>query len=284
MRPFPIEENAASPSRPVLAAAWQRFRMADSFTSARALAFQLVMSLLSGVIVLTAVAARLGEGRVQALLQEVVTTALPSGTAGVFFEALKQGTTDATRSGWALAVGVTGVLVTAVLTVGQLRRAVMRIHGREAPRLTTLNLTIAATLGVFVGLAVVAAVLLLTFGQNVGTVLTAQPAGRVGELVAWAMIVGLGAIGLGVLLMVVLIPNPPTFRASLVGASVAVGGGTVMSMLLGLYLNASGTFGEIFGSLAGLVGGLFWAQLNSIVLLFSVAISAELHDHRQMAS
>ena len=53
-----------------------------------------------------------------------------------------------------------------------------------------------------------------------------------------------------------------------------------VSLLLTLYLTASGGFGETYGALAGFMGVLLWAYGSSIALFYGLACAAQLEAIR----
>jgi uncharacterized BrkB/YihY/UPF0761 family membrane protein len=61
---------------------------------------------------------------------------------------------------------------------------------------------------------------------------------------------------------------------------VSVLGWAVVTVALGLLLRASGSFGDTYGPLAGMVAVLLWALLSSIVVLFGAAVAAQLEATR----
>ncbi len=48
------------------------------------------------------------------------------------------------------------------------------------------------------------------------------------------------------------------------------------SLLLALYIEESGSFGETYGPLAGIMALLLWAYLSSVALLLGIAFAAQL--------
>jgi uncharacterized BrkB/YihY/UPF0761 family membrane protein len=57
-------------------------------------------------------------------------------------------------------------------------------------------------------------------------------------------------------------------------------GWLVVSIGLSLFLNASTTFGQTYGPLAGFIGVMLWAFLSSIVVFYGLAVAAQLEAVR----
>jgi YihY family inner membrane protein len=101
----------------------------------------------------------------------------------------------------------------------------------------------------------------------------------------WGIARWAGAIlllGTGMAIVFKVAPNrrQPGFSWLMFGGGLAVFLWLVVSVLLTLYLNASSSFGDTYGPLAGFVGLLLWTQLSSIAVLFGLSVAAQLEAIR----
>ncbi|HEX3453573.1 MAG TPA: YhjD/YihY/BrkB family envelope integrity protein, partial [Gaiellaceae bacterium] len=64
------------------------------------------------------------------------------------------------------------------------------------------------------------------------------------------------------------------------GSSIAVLLWSLVTFALGWMLERSGSFGDAYGPLAGVVALLLWALLSSVVVLFGAAVAAQLEGVR----
>jgi len=261
---------------------FQRLRVADGFSHSRAMAFQLVLALIPGTIVLVAVASELRwDSLSDAIIRSV--EALAPGPAGdVFREAFGQGE-DAGRagSGWtALSVAGPALLIAGTTAFGQVERTANRIYGIEADRAPVQKYSFAALMMLSAGTLAVLYFLVLGLGSNwVGDV-GDSPWAIVWWIVRWP--VGLGLLAGAIALVFKMSPrrNQPPMSWLAFGAAVSVVGTLIVSLLLTIYLTASGGFGETYGALAGFMGVLLWAYGSSIALFYGLACAAQLEAIR----
>ena len=254
-----------------------RFRASDGFSFARALAYQVVLTSIPALIVVVAVAQQLGSGGLQDALRRMADTVAPGPAGEVIRVALEQGSQGSST----LAVIVTGglaLLISGVSATAQLQRAASRIYGVEEDRPSLRRYLVATGLMLSVGLLLGAGFVLLTVGDAIGSVLP-------GYETVWAwgrwpagLVVALAAL----VLLFKVAPNrsQPSMGWLMTGAIISVVAWVVVTVALGLYLAASGSFGDTYGPLAGIVGLLIWAYLSSIAVLLGLAYAAQLEAHR----
>jgi YihY family inner membrane protein len=260
----------------------QRLRAADGFSHSRAMAFQLVLALIPGTIVLVALASQLRWESLSNAIIRTVEALAPGPTADVFREAFGQGEdAGSTESGWtALSVAGPALLIAGTTAFGQVERTANRIYGVEADRQSRQKYTIAALMMLSAG--TLSAIYFLVVGLGGAWI------GEVGES-PWATAwwIGRWPIGLGLLagaLALVFKLSPrrrqPPMSWLAFGAVVAVAGSLLVTLLLTLYLNASEGFGETYGALAGFMGVLLWSYGSSIAVFYGLACAAQLEAFR----
>ena len=72
----------------------------------------------------------------------------------------------------------------------------------------------------------------------------------------------------------------PSWSWLLYGAAVSVGGWALVTVVLGVALGLSSSFGETYGPLAGIVALQIWSLLSAIAILFGAAVAAQLEAVR----
>lgn len=263
--------------------AFLRYRYADGFSFARSMAFQVVLALIPGLIFVVALAVRAGEGRLQTLLREAITSLAPGPAGDTFLIAFEQGSAAGYGNNLAIVVGGAAALVAAVSGIAQLQRGGSRIYGVLSDRSTVGRYGLATALTLTVGLLLTGGFLLIALGSSVGGAFRDD----VIENWVWGRW-PLGIIGLTLALTVLfkLAPNrtQPRIRWLLPGSVVAVAGCVLVSAGLSQYLNASVAFGETYGPLAGFLGVMLWAFFASVAIFYGLAVSAQLEALRSGVS
>lgn len=256
-----------------------RFRHADGFSFARSMAFQVVLALIPAVIAVVALAVRIGEGRLQEILREGITTLAPGPAGDIFLGAFEQGADVGRANAFAVLIGGGAALVSAVAGMAQLQRGSSRIYGVMEDRTTLRRYAVATGLTLTVGLALTIAFVLIVIGTIVG--------GAIDDTVAetWSWVrwpLGLAFLVSGLAGLFKAAPNreQPAFGWLLVGGAVAAAGWLIVSVGLSVYLNASRSFGETYGPLAGFIGLMLWAQLSAIAVFYGIAVAAQLESVR----
>lgn len=260
--------------------AFIRFRYADGFSFARSIAFQIVMTVIPGVIFLVALSVRIGEGRYRRVLESLIESLAPGPAGDMFRQAFAQGSDAASTGNFlAIAAGALAMMVGAVTAMSQVQRGASRIYGVEADRPTIKRYAVATGLTLTTGVLLAGAFLLIALGRPVREAFTDDPTSTV-ALLRWP--IGIIALGIGLAALFKAAPNrrQPALAWLATGSSISVLGWFLVSAGLSLYLNASGTFGDTYGPLAGFIGLMLWAQLSAITILYGLAFAAQLEAVR----
>lgn len=268
------------PVRRLLKDSFVRFRYSDGFSFARAMAFQLVLTLVPATIVVVGLAVWLEESRFQIVLREGISTLAPGPAGELFTSAFRQGSESGDRGDLlAVVAGAAAVMFSAIPAMAQLQRGASRIYGVDADRRTLHRYGLATLLTVSVGLLLVVAFLAIVVGSTVGGVLQGEVA-SIWEWARWPL--GTTALAVALAALFKFAPNRPQpgFSWLLLGGGVAVVGWLLVSIGLSLYLNASSTLGQVYGPLAGFIGVMIWALLSSISIFFGLAVAAQLEAER----
>jgi YihY family inner membrane protein len=267
----------------VLVDAVKRFRWSDGFSHSRALAFQVVLSFIPGVLVLVGFAVLTHNTSLSRTIVGTISSLVPGPAGAVFKQAADQGAgagTPGSGNTVALLTGAVAMVVSGTTAFGQVERGANRIYGVEKDRPTSRKYGVAALLAVSVGVLLAVAFVLLGAGRAVGTSLDSGLARTLWAVGRWPV----GAAALAVAYAVVFKVSPkrrqPAISWLLVGSLLAVLLNVLSSILLSVYLNVSGSFGDTYGPLAGYLGIMLWAYLVSIGLYVGLAFAAQLEAVR----
>jgi len=267
---------------PLLRDSVARLRYADGLSHSRAMAYQLVLALIPGAIVLIGLAAELKWDSLSSSIVSTTQSLAPGPAGDVFADALGQGAeAEESSSGWtALAFGSLALVIAGTTLFGQVERTANRIYGIEADRPTRQKYTRALLMLVTAGALLVGYFLLIGLGGGWTESIEDSAWGSVWKVARWP----LAAIVLGAGFALILKLSPRRRQPGL--SWLAFGGllGVLLSMavsvLLHVYLNSSGGFGDTYGPLAGFIGVLLWSYASSIALFLGLAFAAQLEAVR----
>lgn len=259
--------------------AFVRFRYADGFSYARSMAFQLVLTIIPGIGLAVAVAARMGEGRFQSALRSIIESLAAGPASDVLLRVFDQGNDAATLNRTAVIVTAAGVTVVAAATaMAQFQRGASRIYGVMSDRPTVQRYAHATVLALSVGVLLTVAFVALVLGGGLHDFF--------GDSTSWwqwgRWLIGFTVLPVAIAALYRAGPNrrQPAVSWLTSGSTVGVVLWFTVSWLLSWYLNASTTFGETYGPLAGVIGFMMWAQLSSIALLYGLSVAAQLEADR----
>ena len=264
----------------LLKESFERFRYADGFTYARSLAFQSVMAIIPGVIFIVALAVRSGEGQLQSILRAMIESLAPGPAGDIFLEAFSQGAQNGSSGNLvAIIAGALAMIIGATAGMAQLQRGASRIYGVNVDRPTLKRYGLALALTLSVGVLMSVAFVLTALGGSVSGYFEDELA-AVWRWVRWPT--GLVLLTLAFAILYRIVPNreqpSPSWLA--VGSGIGVVGWFAVSAGLAFYFNASTSFGQTYGPLAGFIGIMLWAQLSAIAIFFGLAFAAQLEAER----
>lgn len=259
--------------------AFVRFRYADGFSYARSMAFQLVLTLIPGIALAVSVAAMMGEGRLQNALRSIIES-MAAGPAGdVLLRVFDQGAENAALNRYAVVVtAALATIVGAATAMAQLQRGASRIYGVMSDRPTVRRYATAVGLSLSIGVLLGVAFVALVLGGGLTDFL--------GDTAPWWVwgrwIIGFVVLPISFAALYRAAPNRQQPRVAWLttGSTAGVVLWFLVSALLAWYLNASTTFGETYGPLAGVIGVMLWAQGSSIAILYGLSVAAQLEAER----
>lgn len=261
-----------------------RFRYADGFSHSRALGFQLILTLLPGVIAVVGFASLLGQEGFSRVLSDTAEGIAPGPAGDIISQAFEQGSGDSSGAK-AFAFGLIAALVAAAGAMGQVERGSNRIYGVERDRPSVRKYAVATGLALTAGLATVAAFVLVVFGSEIGDAIGAERGWSDVAETAWAILrwpIGAALVAGAVALLFEVSPNrhqpEPSWLAF--GSGLAVLLWFAFTGLLALYVGESREFGQTYGPLAGFIGLLLWSFVSAIALFAGLAVAAQLEAER----
>ena len=262
---------------------FKRFRAADGFSHARALAYQITLTLLPAVIAAVGLATAVRASRFRQIIVQTVDRVAPGPAGQLITEAVEQGAKSASRGGVvALVIGALAALGSATLAMGQIERGANRIYGVERDRPTTQKYWNGFLLACSAGVLVVLAFVLIVAGSDVARATELSGVVRgLWTVLRWPLSIGFAVVAFAVLFREAPRRRQPSWSWLAVGSGLSVLLWFLFTGLLALYLDASsGTFGQTYGPLTGMIAVLVWAFLTALALFLGVAFAAQLEAVR----
>ncbi len=261
--------------------AFKRFRVADGFSHSRALAFQVVLTLLPGLIAFVGFISVINQDELKRAARTALVDFAPGPASRILTQTFQQGSSTGTTALW---VGLVGTLVAGTLAMGQLERGANRIYGVERDRPTLLKYWTGFVLAISAGLLTVVAFIAFVAGSAAGQAAEATGISKsvitVWTFARWPL--GIIAVVVAFALLFKRSPRRRQPDASWLahGSALSTLLWFVFTGLLSVYLTASKSFGQAYGPLAGIVGILLWAFLTSLAVHLGLAFAAQLEAVR----
>ena len=273
-----LETLRATGRRRLALDAFDRFRAADGFSHARALAFQFALTLVPALITVIGLATVLDQDTFTRIVREVLLEMSPASAGDLITDALEQGSAGAREHGaTALLLGGLATLVAGTGAFGQLERGANRIYGVERDRPPLRKYGIALGLMVTAGGATLLAAVLLVAGEALAD---AAGWGMAFEFLRWPLTVGLVVAALALLFEVSPRRRQPEPSWLVVGSGLAALLWLLFTGGLAVWIGATENFGATYGSLAGTVAVLLWTFLTALAVLLGLAFAAQLEAVR----
>jgi len=267
--------------RHLLADSIKRLRAADGFSHARSLAFMVALVIIQATIAVVGLAQLFSGGRLAEVVVDAVKGLIPGQSGQVLTQAVTQAQMNGMTHRYAgLVVGLVGAVITGTTAMGQLERGLNRIYGVEQDRPTVQKYRHALMLALTAGSLATLSFAALAFGRAVEDGVDNGFLGGLWAVVRWP--VAFLAIVASVALLFKSSPNrhQPAWSWLAFGAAISVLLIFAITVLLSIFLRASGSFGDTYGPLAGLVALLMWSLLSAISVLAGAAVAAQLEAVR----
>lgn len=272
----------------LLTDSFARFRYADGFTSARALAFQVVLGLVPFTVALVGLATSVHTEGVGRVIELALGRIVPGAGAGLVEDAF-----DGTRrtahgdlaGTLALWLGLGFAVLNLASAMGQIERGANRIYGIERDRPFPRKYGRAVLLALAAGLPMVLGFVVLVAGDAVSRAV-AEVAGGRGSGTGWW-----GGLDVPVGLLLAWVASAVLFRWAprraqpgytwlAFGSAVHLLLWVAATWLLALYVEGSGSFGALYGPLTAFIALLLWANLTAVALFLGIAFAAQLEAAR----
>lgn len=262
-----------------------RFRYADGFSHARALAFQVCLSVIPAVIAFVGLSATLHHQASGQALEGVLERVTPGASRQIVRAALDTGRARAQDDSLALWLGLAAALVSMATAMGQIERGANRIYGVERDRPSVRKYANASLLVLIAGLPMAAGLIVTVAGGAVGDSLGqvyhwSAGTHTVWQIARWPAGVLLALTSASAIFRRAPRRRQPTRSWLAVGAALSLVLWMVFSALLGWYAGGSGGIGATYGPLTAVIALMLWANLTSIALLLGLAAAAQLEACR----
>lgn len=263
-----------------------RFRYADGFSHARALALQTVLSLVPLAIALiglsTAVHAE-GIGRVA----ELTVLRISSGpSSDVVRNALADSRRHADEGGQlALWFGLLFALVNVTTSMAQVERGANRIYGVERDRPFHLKYRRGLLMMLLAGVPLGMGSILMVGGADIAAAASQVYDWTPDQTMTWNLLRRPVGILLALFSTCVIFRSSPRRRQPgytwlAFGAAVYLVLWTLLTWLLSLYVEFSSSFNSVYGPLSAFISLLLWSYLTAIALFLGIAFAAQLEAVR----
>ncbi|MET9800213.1 YihY/virulence factor BrkB family protein [Streptomyces sp. NPDC006368] len=274
--------------RKLLVDSFARFRYADGFSSARSLGYQMVLGMVPFVIALVGVATTLHTESVGRAVELTLDGVVPGPSADLVRQALANtrrsaGADDA--GAVAIWLGLGFALLNLASAMGQIERGCNRIYGIERDRPFTAKYGRSILLTMAAGLPLGAGFLVIVAGRGMGRAVV-QALHWPPSLLQWwqPLHVPLGVLLAAVASAVIFRWAPrrdqPGYTWLAFGSGVHLLLWVAATLLLGLYVDLTGSFGALYGPLTAFVALLLWSNVAGVALFLGIAFSAQLEAAR----
>lgn len=261
--------------------AFERMRYADGFSHSRSMAFLLSLLLVQGTIAVVGLASALGSGRLSHGIVTAVHDLAPGPAGRILTQAVRQAQENGQSGRYlALTVGLVGTLVSGTTSMGQLERGLNRMYGIERDRPALQKYGRALGLALTVGVLLSTAFLAVGFGRPIGRAIDSDLLSSLWNWVRWPAAIAMMSGGMALLFRWCPRRRQPAWSWLLFGAGVSMLLWFAITFAMGVVFQASHSFGETYGPLAGIVALQIWCLLSSMGILYGGAVAAQLEAVR----
>ncbi|MFD7702109.1 YihY/virulence factor BrkB family protein [Streptomyces caelestis] len=271
----------------LLTDSFARFRYADGFSNARALAFQFVLGMVPFTVALVGLATSVHTESVGRVIELTLGRIVPGASADIVEDAFggtRRSAHDDFGSELALWLGLGFALLNLASAMGQIERGANRIYGIERDRPFPRKYGRAVLLALTAGLPLVLGFVVLVAGDAVGDAVVQVAGGSDGAGWWTALELPVGLALAWVASAVIFRWSPrrtqPGYTWLAFGSAVHLLLWVAATWLLALYVEGSGAFGALYGPLTAFIALLLWAYLTAVALFLGIAFAAQLEAAR----
>ena len=259
--------------------AFVRMRAADGFSHARSLAFVTSLVLVQGLVALVGFTVVFGDLRISKEVIQAIQASFPGPVGALLTDAVTQARKVGGEERYLpLFVGLAGTIVTGTTAMGQIERGFNRIYGIEQDRPVLRKYGRAFLLAMGAGTILACNFVVFTWGRGNGA--TNDLLGATSPVVRWPTALLVAGLALGAMLRFAPYRRQPAWSWLVFGAAFCVAGWALVTLLLGVFLQLSTSFGDTYGPLAGIVALQLWTLFSSIAIFFGAAVAAQLEAVR----
>ena len=259
--------------------AFVRLRAADGFSHARSLAFVTSLVLVQGLVTVVGFTVAFGDLRLSKEVVEALQTAFPGPVGNLLTDAVAQARKVGSEERYLpLVLGLAGTLVTGTTAMGQIERGFNRIYGIEQDRPLLHKYGRAFLLAIGAGSVLALNFVVFTLGRSNAT--KDDLFGVTSPFVRWPIALLVAGLALAAMLRWAPHRRQPAWSWLMFGAAFCVTGWALVTLVLGIVLHLSTSFGETYGPLAGIVALQLWTLLSAIAIFFGAAVAAQLEAVR----
>ncbi|MEU3166532.1 YihY/virulence factor BrkB family protein [Streptosporangium sp. NPDC006930] len=266
---------------------FSRFRYGEGMTNARALAFQICLSIIPGAIALVGLSSVIKQEHPGEVLELVLSKLAPGAGVEAVKDVLSDSHRQAGRTGGAIALwlGLATAVSSLTSAMAQVERGANRIYGVERDRPFHRKYGRALLMALTAGAFMTAGFVVMVGGGAIGRALAqvydwSDGAREAFDLVRWPLGFLLALLSTSVLFRAAPRRRQPGHTWLAFGALVSLVLWTVFTLLLAFYTESSGTFGATYGPLTAVMALLLWSFLSSIALFLGLAFAAQLEAVR----
>ena len=261
--------------------AFVRLRAADGFSHSRSLAYATSLVFVQGLIALVGLAVELRQAGFNRTVLSAIENAVPGPAGSLLVRVFAHAQLFALEHRFLpLLFGLVGTLVTATTATGQLMRGINRLYGIEKDWPFIQKYARALVLAALLLAAFLVAGTMLTVGRNLSGDVGGHAAHLAWHVLRWPVALALAAAAFGGILRWAPRRRQPHWSWLAFGGVVGVAGWTIVTVLFGLAFRVSSSFGDVYGSLAGVVALQIWTFLSAVAIFFGAAIAAQLEAVR----
>lgn len=255
----------------------RRFRQADGTSHSRALAYQSMFVLLSGLIGFVGLASVLGLAGLRRIIQETVKAVSPGPAGHLLQQAARQGAGGGVT---AMIVGLLAALAAGTLAMAQIERSTDRISGEPGDRTGGRRYALAFAIALSAGILLAIGGFVLVGGSAIATGAGWKGAGAtVWSVLRWP--IGIGVAGAGFYLLYRTAPQRTLTPRSVITAGAIVGLAlwVIFTALLAVYYTFGGG-SQTYGPLISIIALLVWSNLSALAVHLGYAAACELSRAR----
>jgi YihY family inner membrane protein len=260
-----------------------RFRAADGFSHSRALAFQFTLTLLPALIAIVGLAAALDQDSFRRVVQATVNDLAPGAAGDILTDALRQGSGAAARESGetALVSGFFAALLAGTQAMAQVERGANRIYGTERDRPFVRKYLTALLIAPSAGVLALLAFVVLVGGSAIRDAAGwSESFDGAWSIARWPLGLAFAVASVSILFEYSPRRRQPEPSWLAFGAGVSVLLWLAFMAVLAIVIDATESFGDTYGPLAGTIGVLLWAFATAVALFLGLAFAAQLEAVR----